>query len=128
MNSPSEFRLWPKADKRMTEATIILQKNLLNASFEVFDQTINIEAFLPNGQIIYFIAGTANDRFDLQWHSTTNDEEGIVIEGDCNKPCFSNEDHLPLSVDASKLARWIRQSVLATIDQVFHDLRIKAIS
>lgn len=120
MTSPSE--------KTMIEAANVLRKNLFNASFEVFDQTINIEAFLPNGQIIYFIAGTANDRFDLQWHSTTNGEDGIIVDGECNEPFFCNEDHLPLSVDASKLARWIRQAVIATIDQVFHDLRIKAIS
>jgi hypothetical protein len=109
----------------LKEAAVILRRNLLFTMYEDFDGTIGTDAFLPNGQRLSFVCGTANDRFDLQWHTTTTDKEGeVLVDGECREPIWTSaKDHLPLSATAEQLARWIRHAVLATVNQRFENLR-----
>jgi len=109
--------------KTMVEAVAILQsKQMLDAWFEGFDATINVVAYEPDGQKLSFVCGTANDRFDIQWHLMDGDQ----IDGECRECANpSVHEYLPLDVEPKKLARWIRANVCSTICQ-HHSDRISA--
>lgn len=109
--------------KTMVEAVAILQsKQMLDAWFEGFDATINVVAYEPDGQKLSFVCGTANDRFDIQWHLMDGDQ----IDGECRQCANpSVHEYLPLDVEPKKLARWIRANVCSTICQ-HHSDRISA--
>lgn len=111
----------------MKASAFILKANLLQAYFEDFEQTVAVEAYLPSGEVLYFLTGTINGCFETQWHSTTRNKSGtLTIEGDVHEPCYTGEEQLPLDVSPPKLARWIRHCVLATLNDVFEAKRRKA--